>query len=103
MKAEKTQSTESSLKEAKPAFGWLIRDDYKPENRKRHLVSIDIVLQVLDILHERGMQIKDLAKKMDANEKEVERALRGKQSVTPEMRLSFERALDVRLSGCADS
>jgi len=92
-----------ALVNARHAYGWKNREDYKPENRGQLRKSMSVALRVLDILDERGLNQQDLADRMKVTRQHVNKVLKGQENMTFETIDKLESALGIELIQVVDT
>lgn len=78
---------------------WLKDAKYRRANRKWLRKSQDIALRILDVLDEKDMQQKELAKALDVSPQQISKIVKGKQNLTLETISKLEQVLGVELVG----
>lgn len=76
---------------------WLVDANFRRANRKWLRKSQSIALRILDVLDERGMQQKNLAKVMGVSPQQISKIVKGKQNLTLETIAKLEAVLDIQL------
>lgn len=97
MATKRKSEKPKALVNAKRAYGWKDRKDYKSENRGQLRKSMSVALRVLDVLDERGLSQQDLAHKMKVTRQHVNKVLKGQENMTFETIDKLERALGIEL------
>ncbi len=69
------------------------REKVAPETRRRVDLSFMIVDRIFQVLKERGLLQKDLARMLDKNESEISKWMRGTHNFTLETITQIEKAL----------
>lgn len=77
--------------------GWKEDAKYRRVNRKWLRKSQDIALRILDVLDEKAMQQKELAKALDVSPQQISKIVKGKQNLTLETISKLERVLGIEL------
>lgn len=82
-----------------PAKGtdWKVKLNERRKNKAWMSKSMDIVLDILDTLQEKGMTQKDLAKLLGVSPQTVSKTLSGKENISLETIVRYEEVLDISL------
>lgn len=76
---------------------WKVKLDERRKNKAWIRKSMDIVLDILDAIHEQGMTQKDLANQLGVSPQTVSKTLSGKENLSLETITRYEEVLGITL------